>query len=143
MWSSLPDVSSSGPRTARWVSTFAGEFREKLAVASSNSGRPGPGIVHASNRASDSSSVRVLPKLYRNCLAVSETVRFLFAGLPSTGNPERSCENGRVLTPLMGAGSMATAATARSLARSSCAMRPPNECPMTIGFASSVSMWSA
>ena len=73
-------------------------------------------------------------------MAVSDTVRFLFAGLPSTGKPERSCENGSVLTPLMGAGSIATAATARSFASSSWAMSPPKEWPMTIGLASSVSM---
>ncbi len=74
---------------------------------------------------------------------MSETVRFLFAGLPSTGKPERSCENGSVFTPLMGAGSIATAAIAKSLASSSWAMSPPNECPMTIGLVSSVSMKSA
>src|SRR6478752_533913 len=62
VWSSVPDVSNSGPRSARWVSTLAGEFFEKLAVASWNRGRPGPGMVHLSCRASDSSSESMLPK---------------------------------------------------------------------------------
>src|SRR6476661_1963948 len=39
VWSSVPETSRSGPRTAVWVSTVAGELRLKFAVASSNRGR--------------------------------------------------------------------------------------------------------
>ena len=55
--------------------------------------------------------------------------------MPSTGNPERSCENGKAVTPLIGAGSIATAATAWFFAISSCAMSPPKEWPTTMGLA--------
>jgi hypothetical protein len=55
------------------VLTLAGECREKVAAAASNSGRPGAGMAHRCYRVSDSSASRVLPKLYRNCSAVRET----------------------------------------------------------------------
>jgi hypothetical protein len=42
----LPEISSNGPRVALAVSIFAGECRERFAVAAFNNGRPGDGVVH-------------------------------------------------------------------------------------------------
>lgn len=69
-------------------------------------------MVQRSCRAFDSSSIRVLPNEYLNCVAVNDTVRCRLAGLPRTGKPDRNCENGSAFTPLIGAGSIATAAAA-------------------------------
>ena len=63
VWFSPPMVSSSGPRSSFAVSTLSGECGEKAAVAASNSGLAGDGIVHRPCKALDSSSDRVLPKL--------------------------------------------------------------------------------
>src|SRR6516164_3576937 len=46
VWSLPPMVSSSGPRSSFAVLTSAGECGEKAAVAASNSGLAGEGIVH-------------------------------------------------------------------------------------------------
>ena len=61
VWSLPPETSSSGPRRALRVSTAAGECDTKFAVAASNSGRPGDGIVHFSCSRSDSSRLSALP----------------------------------------------------------------------------------
>jgi len=111
------------------VFTFAGEWGRRLANAASNTGRPGAGMFHASYNCADSRSQSALPNAYRNCAAVSETDRFRFAGLPKTGNAARSCAGGSTSTPLIGAGSIATAAAARSWPSRLWAIRPPNECP--------------
>ena len=73
-------------------------------------------------------------------MGVNDTVRCRFAGLPSTGNADLSCAKGSALTPLMAAGSMATAAATTPLANSSWAMRPPKECPTRMGLTSGVPM---
>src|SRR4051812_34946132 len=57
-----PMTSSSGPRWSLWVFTSAGECREKFAVAASNNGLPGAGMVHRSWSWSDSSSGTALAK---------------------------------------------------------------------------------
>ena len=44
------------------MSTLAGEFGEKLALAASNSGLPGAGIAHRSYSASDSCGGIALPR---------------------------------------------------------------------------------
>lgn len=46
-------MSSSGPRAWLPVSTFASEWREKLAAAAWNSGRAGAGIAHLPNSSAD------------------------------------------------------------------------------------------
>ena len=61
VWSLPPMMSSNGPRSELPVLTFAGECGEKLALAASNSGLPGAGIVHFSYSASDSSGETALP----------------------------------------------------------------------------------
>ncbi|HEX4093256.1 MAG TPA: hypothetical protein VHZ33_31435 [Trebonia sp.] len=66
---------------------------------------------------------------------MSAIARFLLPGLDSTGSPERIWANGSGLTPLIWPGSIATAAAATPPASSFCAMRPPNEWPITIGLA--------
>ena len=48
MWSAVPAVISSGPRAVLPVSTLAGEFGVKFAVATSKSGLPGEGMDHLS-----------------------------------------------------------------------------------------------
>ena len=48
VWSSTPEISSSGPRAALAVLTFACECGSKLAAAAWNSGRPGEGMVQRS-----------------------------------------------------------------------------------------------
>jgi hypothetical protein len=53
----------SGPRPSLEVLTLSGECGEKFAVAASNSGLPGAGIVQRSKSSLDSSSGRALPKL--------------------------------------------------------------------------------
>jgi AAA ATPase-like protein len=56
VWSCAPEMRSSGPRVWLPVPTLAWEWREKLAVAASNSGRAGDGIAHLPNSSADSSS---------------------------------------------------------------------------------------
>jgi hypothetical protein len=77
---------------------------------------------------------------YRNCSAVSETARCLFAGFLNTGNVARSDDSGNGSTPLICAASIATAPTARSWPSSFCAIMPPKECPMRMGFTSRSAM---
>jgi DNA-binding CsgD family transcriptional regulator len=57
-------MSSSGPRLSMVVLTLAGECREKLAAAASNRGRPGAGMAHCWNRASDSPASTASPTLH-------------------------------------------------------------------------------
>jgi hypothetical protein len=85
---------------------------EKLAAAAWNNGRAGDGMVHRSYSASESSGVSALPKPNRNSLAVNDTALCRLAGLPSAGNPARSWASGSGSTPLICAGSIATAAAA-------------------------------
>ena len=66
---------------------------------------------------------------------MSATARFLLPGLDSTGSPDRIWANGSGLTPLIWPGSIAIAAAAAPPDSSFCAMRPPNEWPITIGLA--------
>ena len=79
-------ISSSGPRSELPVSTFAGECREKLALAASKSGLPGAGMAHCSYSASDPSGGSALPNAYRACSAVRETARLALAGFLKTGS---------------------------------------------------------
>ena len=55
------------------------------------------------------------------------------AGLPSTGAPERSDENGSGSTQRKGAGLIATDATASPRPARISVIRPPNEWPMITG----------
>ncbi len=64
----------------------------------------------------------------------------MLAGFFSATEATLSAEKGSVSTPLIGAASMATAALARLRPSSTWASKPPNECPMTTGFAGSASM---
>ena len=98
-----------------------------MAAAAWNSGRAGEGIVHCSKSASDSSSVTALPKPKRNSFWVSETALCRLAGLPSAGNPARSCARGSGRTPLICAGSMATPAAPTPWPSSFSVISPPNE----------------
>ena len=56
-----PAVRSSGPRSPRFVSTFAGESGVKFATAASNSGFPGDGIAQRSYSCCDSSAETAFP----------------------------------------------------------------------------------
>ena len=85
VWSSRPEISSSGPRVSLSVATLASECSEKLAAAAWNSGLAGDGIVHFSHSSSDSSSDSALPKPYRNSYLVSETALCRLVGLPRPG----------------------------------------------------------
>jgi hypothetical protein len=62
VWSAVPEMRSSGPRSSLAVSTLACECIAKFAAAAWKSGRAGEGIVHLSYSASDSSSLTALPK---------------------------------------------------------------------------------
>ena len=84
-----------------------------------------------------------LPNAYRNCSAVSDTARCLFAGFLNTGSVARSADSGSGSTPLICAASIATAAAARSWPSSFCAIMPPKECPTRIGLVSRRSMMPA
>jgi hypothetical protein len=59
----------------------------------------------------------------------------MFPGFFRAGNATRSAERGTGSTPLIGAASIATPAAAKPSPSSFSTMRPPNECPMTIGLA--------
>lgn len=115
----------------------------KFAAAASNSGLPGAGMVHRANSASDSSSVTALPNAKRNCSAVRDTARCLFAGFLNTGSVERSADSGSGRTPLIWAASIATAAAARSWPSSFWAIMPPKEWPIRIGSVSMPRMIAA
>ena len=110
VWSSRPEISSSGPRDSLSVATLACECSVKVAAATWNSGLAGDGMFHFSQSASDSSGVSALPNPYRNSSLVSDIALCRLAGLPSAGKPQRSWTSGRGNTPLIWAGSIATAA---------------------------------
>ena len=114
VWSLPPAVISSGPRVLFRVSTLAGEFGVTAAKAASNRVLPGDGIAQRSYSSSESCSGNPLPKPQRHCSRVSATARFRLAGLRSATEATFSDDGGRTSTPLMGAGSIATAAAARS-----------------------------
>jgi hypothetical protein len=61
VWSLPPPIRSRGPRSLLSVSTWAGEWVWKLALAASNSGFPGAGMDHCSYSSSDSSRGIALP----------------------------------------------------------------------------------
>ena len=137
VWSLPPAVTSSGPRDALRVSTFAGELREKFAEAASNSGLPG--------RRDRPALVQLVRLLLRR--GVAEAVAELLLGqrdralavrrVPQRDRRDAQRRRRQEDTPLIGAGSIATAAAARSWPSSRWAISPPNEWPITIGFASS------
>src|SRR5215472_2693660 len=102
VWSRPLAVISSGPRVLLPVLTLAGERGTKFAIAASNSGRPGEGMAHRSYSSLDSCPGTALPKPYRNCSAVTETARFLFAGRRSAIEATRSADGGKNSTPLIG-----------------------------------------
>src|SRR5207237_6615345 len=113
---------------------LAGESGERVAKAASNRGFPGDGIVQRSYSSSDSGWGIALPNPYRNCSRVNDTARFLFAGFRSATDATRRADGGSVSTPLIGAGSIATAAATRFCPSNLWTTRPPNEWPMAIGF---------
>ena len=122
------------------MATLAGECGLKLAAAASNNGLPGAGIAHRSKSSSDSSAGIALPKAKRNCSAVSDTARCLFAGFLKTGSVALSADSGSGRTPLICAASMATAAAARSSPSSRWAIIPPKEWPIRMGLVGRASM---
>jgi hypothetical protein len=75
----------------------------------------------------------VLVKEKWNCLDVSGTVRFRFAGLRNAGKTVRSSVGGSRSTPFTGAGDRATPAAPRPRSRSISVRRPPVEWPMMTG----------
>ena len=133
-----PAVTSSGPRVEFLVSTFAGECDENAANAHSKNGLP---------RRRDRPAVEELVRLLlgdRVPEAVAELLSrqrdrpcSLFYGLLSTTEATLSAEGGSARTPLIGAGSIATAAAASPWARRRWTMSPPNEWPIASGFVSS------
>ena len=74
-----------------------------------------------------------LPKAKRNSDFVSATALPMFSGLASTGSVARNWASGSGNTPLIWAGSIATAARPMPSQSSRSAISPPNEWPMRIG----------
>src|SRR5580700_10605286 len=127
VWSLPPAVTSRGPRVLLRVLTLVGDRGAKFATATSKSGLPGDGTFQWSYSSSDSRSGRAFPNPYRNSSLVSDTACLRLAGERSPIEATRNVERGRLSTPLMGPGSMATAAAARSWPSSRWAIRPPKE----------------
>ena len=67
----------------------------------------------------------------------------MLAGLRSAIEATLSADSGSGRTPLIGAGSIATAASASPRPSRSWATMPPKECPITIGFRGSAVTTSA
>src|SRR5919107_1895535 len=78
-----------------------------------------------------------------NCSSVSATVPLRLAGLRQTTEPTLAEDSGSGSTPLTGAGSIATAASASPRPTRICVIMPPNEWPITIGLRSSAVITSA
>jgi len=72
--------------------------------------------------------------------AFSEIARSRLPGRLSAADPDRSWTSGIRRTPLIWPGLIATAAAAVPWASSFWAIRPPRECPMTIGLAGSAAI---
>ena len=85
----------------------------------------------------------MLPKLYLNCSAVSETALCRLAGFLNTGSVAVQRDSGSGSTPLIWAASIPIAAAAWSSPSSFSAISPPNEWPITIGRLGSDPMISA
>src|SRR3954470_18808052 len=100
----------SGPRSGLRVFTFASVHGFRFAVAAWNSGAPGAGTAYVSYSSRASCSETAFANAYRHWSKVSGTARWRLAGLPSTGEAERSAEIGSGNTPRNGAGSIATEA---------------------------------
>ena len=81
-------------------------------------------------------------KPYWNCSNVSMTARFRLRGFLSTGNADFNDDRGSGRTPRNGAGSMATAAAARSMPANFWVIIPPKEWPTMTGFEDSRPMTS-
>src|SRR5712691_2635635 len=142
-----PETINSGPRSGFSVLTLASVHGFTLAVAAWKSGTPDAGTAKVLWRSFASSSLTAFAKPKRNWSNVSGTARFRLAGLPRTGHADFSAEKGNGSTPWKGAGSIATVAKASPRPARICASRPPNEWPITAGFAfnprTSWSKWSA
>jgi hypothetical protein len=97
VWSAVPEMRSSGPRSLLSVSTAACACTTKLAAAAWKRGRAGDGIVHRSYSSADSSSVTALPNPYRNSFSVSVTEQLL-RDQATEGVPDRD----RVTSSMLG-----------------------------------------
>ena len=135
VWSWPPAISSSGPRSLLRVSTAAGELRVKLARASSNKGLPGEGMVQWSNSSAE-------------CCALSWSRNRSGTGSRSAPRPFPGRQAGarRSRPPaapaaagipyaLDGRRVNGHAPAARFCPSSLCTIRPPKECPITMGGA--------